>query len=77
MKTEREINRNDELKEYSDGVQKRIAKLTRKMREAERQKEEAVAYAQSIKIKMMKWKDVSLRWILLMFLNLKVELKQV
>ena len=41
----------DELKEYSDGVQKRIAKLTRKMREAERQKEEAVAYAQSIKYK--------------------------
>ena len=31
------------------------------MREAERQREEAVAYAQSIKIKMMKWKDVSLR----------------
>ena len=28
----------DELKEYSDGVQKRIAKLTRKMREAERQR---------------------------------------
>jgi len=41
----------DELKEYSDGVQKRIAKLTRKMREAERQREEAVAYAQSIKSK--------------------------
>ena len=41
----------DELKEYSEGVQKRIAKLTRKMREAERQKEEAVAYAQSIKNK--------------------------
>ena len=30
-----------ELDDYSDGVQKRIAKLTRKMREAERQKEEA------------------------------------
>ena len=42
-------DKKDELKEYSDGVQKRIAKLTRKMREAERQKEEAVAYAQSIK----------------------------
>ena len=41
----------DELKEYSDGVQKRIAKLTRKMREAERQKEEAVAYAQSVQNK--------------------------
>ena len=27
----------DELKEYSEGVQRRIAKLTRKMREAERQ----------------------------------------
>jgi len=39
----------NELKEYSDGVQKRIAKLTRKMREAERQKEEAIAFAESAK----------------------------
>ena len=39
----------DELKTYSEGVQKRIAKLTRKMREAERQKEEALAFAQSVK----------------------------
>ena len=38
----------DELKDYSDGVQKRIAKLTRKMREAERQREEAVQYAQNV-----------------------------
>ena len=38
----------DELKEYSEGVQKRIAKLTRKMREAERQREEAVSYAQNV-----------------------------
>ncbi len=38
-----------ELDDYSEGVQKRIAKLTRKMREAERQKEEAIQYAQSIK----------------------------
>ena len=37
----------DELKEYSEGVQKRIAKLTRKMREAERQKEEAIAFAEA------------------------------
>ena len=36
----------DELKEYSEGVQKRIAKLTRKMREAERQREEAIAFAE-------------------------------
>ena len=40
----------DELKEYSDGVQKRIAKLTRKMREAERQREEAVQFAQAAKL---------------------------
>ena len=37
----------DELKEYSEGVQKRIAKLTRKMREAERQREEAIAFAET------------------------------
>ena len=41
----------DELGEYSEGVQKRIAKLTRKMREAERQKEEAIQYAKSIQEK--------------------------
>ena len=40
----------DELKDYSDGVQKRIAKLTRKMREAERQREEAVHFAQATKL---------------------------
>ena len=36
------------MEEYSEGVQKRIAKLTRKMREAERQKEEAVTYAKRV-----------------------------
>ena len=36
-----------ELEQYSDSVQKRIAKLTKKWREAERQKEEALTYAQS------------------------------
>jgi len=41
-------NKKEELEEYSDGVQKRIAKLTRRMREAERQKEEAIQYAQNI-----------------------------
>ena len=51
VETKKEEKKEDELKEYSEGVQKRIAKLTRKMREAERQKEEAVAYAQSIKNK--------------------------
>ena len=38
----------DELSEYSETVKKRIAKLTRNMREAERQKEEAIQYAQTL-----------------------------
>ena len=37
-----------ELDEISESVQKRIDKLTYKMREAERQRDEAVGYAQSI-----------------------------
>ena len=40
----------DELQDYSDSVQKRISKLTRKMREAERQREEAVHFAQATKL---------------------------
>ena len=38
----------EELDDYSEGVNKRIAKLTRRMREAERQKEEAIQYAQTV-----------------------------
>jgi len=38
-----------ELEDYSDGVQKRIAKLTKKWREAERQKEAALQYAKGVK----------------------------
>ena len=44
---ETKLNKKDEVQEYSEGVQKRIAKLTRKMREAERQKEEAIAFAEA------------------------------
>jgi len=39
----------DELEDYSESVQRRIAKLTKKMREAERQREEALNYALSVK----------------------------
>ena len=48
-KEEKPVEAKDELGEYSDGVQKRIAKLTRKMCEAERQKEEAIAFARTQK----------------------------
>ena len=47
--TQKEESKEDELKEYSEGVQRRIAKLTRKMREAERQREEAIAFAEASK----------------------------
>ena len=47
-KREQKVEKKDEVQEYSEGVQKRIAKLTRKMREAERQKEEAVAFADAV-----------------------------
>ena len=46
-KIETKVDKKDEVQEYSEGVQKRIAKLTRKMREAERQKEEAIAFAEA------------------------------
>ena len=41
-------NKEKELEQYSEGVQKRIAKLTKKWREAERQKDEALTYAQRV-----------------------------
>ena len=46
---EKTDTKKDELEDYSEGVQRRIAKLTKKMREAERQREEAVRYAQTVK----------------------------
>ena len=37
-----------ELDDYSEGVKRRIGKLTRKLREAERQRDEATTYAQTV-----------------------------
>ena len=44
----KESPKEDELAQYSESVQKRIAKLTKKWREAERQKDEALTYAKSV-----------------------------
>ena len=44
----KETTSSEELEEYSEGVKKRISKLTAKMREAERRESAAVEYAQSI-----------------------------
>jgi len=51
-KEEKTEEKEKELEQYSDSVQRRIAKLTHKWREAERQKDEATAYAKAqIKLK--------------------------
>jgi molecular chaperone GrpE (heat shock protein) len=47
--TEGKEDQKDELEVYSKDVQRRIAKLTKKWREAERQKEEAITYARAQK----------------------------
>jgi len=44
----KEETKKEELEQYSDGVQKRIAKLTKKWREAERQREAALEYAKGV-----------------------------
>ena len=52
VKTEETKKENDsKLEEYSKGVQSRIAKLTRKMREAERREAAALQYADSLEKK--------------------------
>ena len=48
-KVEETEDKKDEREEYSEGVKKRIDRLTYKIREAERQKEEAIKFAQQIK----------------------------
>ena len=47
----------EKLEEYSDTVKKRIAKLTKKWREAERQKDAAVDYAQGVEQKRKAWES--------------------
>ena len=47
-KKETSDEKKEELEQYSEGVQKRIAKLTKKWREAERQKEAAIDYARGV-----------------------------
>jgi hypothetical protein len=46
-----ETKNDEELEDYSKGVQSRIAKLTRKMREAERREQAAVEYARAVEQK--------------------------
>ena len=47
----------EKLEQYSETVNKRIAKLTKKWREAERQKDAAVQYAQGVEQKRKQWES--------------------
>ena len=47
----------DEMEQYSESVQKRINRLTKKMREAERQREEAIRYAQNVQTEAEKIRE--------------------
>ena len=51
VKEETKKEDDEKLEDYSKGVQSRIAKLTRKMREAERREQAAVEYAQAVEKK--------------------------
>jgi len=55
--SEEKKTQKDELEDYSKDVQRRIAKLTKKWREAERQKDDALKYAEAVKIE----KEATLR----------------
>ena len=47
-KEEEKQEQKKDLDDYSEGVKRRIGKLTRKLREAERQRDEATSYAQTV-----------------------------
>ena len=51
VKREETKKDDEQLEEYSKGVQSRIAKLTRKMREAERREKAALEYAKAVEAK--------------------------
>ena len=48
VKVDEKQEQKKDLDDYSEGVKRRIGKLTRKLREAERQRDEATSYAQTV-----------------------------
>jgi len=56
-KPETEEDQKQELEDYGKGVKVRIAKLTKRMREAERQREAALTYAKSVQGEQRSLKD--------------------
>ena len=56
-KEEAKQEQKKDLDDYSEGVKRRIGKLTRKLREAERQRDEATTYAQGVLTEQEKLKS--------------------
>ena len=75
VKEETKKEDDEKLEDYSKGVQSRIAKLTRKMREAERREQAAVEYAQAVEKKDKRIKKDSKKLILTLQKNLRKTLK--
>ena len=59
VEEEKQVKKEDELEDYSKGVQKRIATLTKKMREQERAANSAYEYAQSLQAENQQLKQSS------------------
>ncbi len=59
VEEDKEVKKEDELEDYSKGVQKRIATLTKKMREQERAANSAYEYAQSLQTENQQLKQSS------------------
>ena len=66
----------DKLEDYSKGVQARIAKLTRKMREAERREQAAVEYAQAVEQKRQALEKDLIKLMLSILKNLSLRFHQ-
>ena len=73
----KEGKEDDKLEEYSKGVQSRIAKLTRKMREAERREKAALDYAKAVEEKEKLLKQNFQKLMKIMLSSLKIESKMV
>jgi len=63
QETEKQLEKTDNLQDVSQTVQKRIDKLTRRYREAERREKEAIRYAKSIQDKMSKSKETEKNYV--------------
>ena len=77
-KRKEEEKKSDEtLEDYSKGVQSRIAKLTRKMREAERREQAALDYAKGVEEKRQALEKGLKKLMLIMLRNLRLVFLQV